>query len=114
MPAFWDKKDLDYLEDELLKAEITEYKEEYEAEYQALYEIASMYPEMIDIKKFTPDNYKLGFTITVTRCFGWSLPHTSVVPFADCANHFIIDNQYELFNKRLHEKKKKLKADSSV
>jgi hypothetical protein len=30
-----------------------------------------------------------------------------VVPFADCANHFIIDNQYELYCKRLHEKKKK-------
>lgn len=68
-----------------------------------------MYPEMIDISKFTPENYKLGFTITVTRCFGWSLPNTSVVPFADCANHFIIDNQYELFNKRLHEKKKREK-----
>lgn len=74
-----------------------------------------MYPEMIDITKFTPDNYKLGFTITVTRCFGWSLPNTSVVPFADCANHFIIDNQYELFNKRLHEKKKREKeGDSAV
>jgi len=32
------------LEDELLKAEIKEYKEEYDSEYQALYEIASMYP----------------------------------------------------------------------
>lgn len=42
----------------------------------------------------------------MTRCFGWSLPHTSVIPFADCANHFIIDNQYELINKRLHNKKK--------
>ena len=84
-----------------------EYKDEYEAEYDALYEIASMYPTIIDIKQFTKENYKLAFTITVTRCFGWSLPHTSVVPFADCANHFIIDNQYELYCKRLHEKKKK-------
>jgi len=65
-----------------------------------------MYPEIIDASQFTPKNYKLAFTITVTRCFGWSLPHTSVVPFADCANHFIIDNQYELYSKRLHDKKK--------
>ena len=33
LPAFWDPKELDVLEDELLKAEIMEYKEEYEAEY---------------------------------------------------------------------------------
>jgi hypothetical protein len=65
-----------------------------------------MYPDLIDASQFTPKNYKLAFTITVTRCFGWSLPHTSVVPFADCANHFIIDNQYELYSKRLHDKKK--------
>jgi hypothetical protein len=106
LPAFWDPKDLDFLEDELLKAEIMEYKEEYEAEYQCLYEIASMYPEHFDISQFTPENYKIGFTVTVTRCFGWSLPHTSVVPFADCANHFIIDNQYELYCKRLHDQNK--------
>jgi hypothetical protein len=89
-----------------LKAEIMEYKQEYEAEYVALKEIASLYPSIIDIKEFTREHYKLAFTITVTRCFGWSLPHTSVVPFADCANHFIIDNQYELYSKRLHDKKK--------
>jgi hypothetical protein len=33
LPAFWDEKELEVLEDELLKAEIMEYKEEYEAEY---------------------------------------------------------------------------------
>jgi hypothetical protein len=59
----------------------------------------------MDITKFTEENFKKAFTITVTRCFGWSLPYTMVVPFADCANHFIIDNQYEMFNSRLHNKK---------
>lgn len=63
---------------------------------------------------FNPQNYKLAFTITVTRCFGWSLPHTSVVPFADCANHFIIDNQYELYCKRLHDLKKKQQTGDST
>lgn len=51
-----------------------------------------MYPELIDISKFTRENFDLAFTITVTRCFGWSLPSTMIIPFADCANHFIIDN----------------------
>ena len=70
-----------------------------------MYEIASLYPDVIDIKSFTEKNFKLAFTTCVTRCFGWSLPYTMVIPFADCANHFIIDNQYELFNSRLHSKK---------
>jgi hypothetical protein len=33
LPCYWDKEDFDELEDELLKAEIREYKEEYDAEY---------------------------------------------------------------------------------
>jgi len=92
LPCFWDKKDIDALEDELLKVEIVDYQEEYEAEYEALKEVASLYPDIIKFDKFTEKNFKLAFTITVTRCFGWSLPSTMVVPFADCANHFIIDN----------------------
>jgi hypothetical protein len=35
------------------------------------------------------------------------------VPFADCANHFIIDNQYELYNKTLHLRKKQQKEGNS-
>ena len=66
-----------------------------------------MYPDIIDIKTFTEKNFKLAFTVTVTRCFGWSLPSTMVIPFADCANHFIIDNQYEMYNRVLHQKKVK-------
>ena len=104
LPCFWSAEEIAELEDELLKAEIKEYKEEYDSEYQALYEIASLYPELIDINGFTEANFKKAFTVTVTRCFGWSLPYTMVVPFADCANHFIIDNQYEMCNRRLDEK----------
>ena len=63
-----------------------------DSEYDALHEIASLYPDLIDITKFTRDHFDLAFTVVVTRCFGWSLPHTSIIPFADCANHFIIDN----------------------
>jgi hypothetical protein len=51
-----------------------------------------MYPDLINVEGFTEKNFKLAFTTTVTRCFGWSLPYTTVIPLADCANHFIIDN----------------------
>jgi hypothetical protein len=92
LPCFWNKEDLDELHDELLRAEILEYKEEYDAEFIALLEIANLYPSIIRLEGFTESHFKLAFTITVTRCFGWSLPNTMIIPFADCANHFIIDN----------------------
>lgn len=92
LPCFWEEEDLEFLEDNLLRAEIKEYKEEYQSEFDALYEVAKLYPDLIDIKQFTEDKFRLAFTTVVTRCFGWSLPSNFVIPFADCANHFIIDN----------------------
>lgn len=97
LPCFWEIDELEELEDELLKTEILEYREEFENEYQVLQEIAAAYSDKIDAESFTWQNFKKAFTMCVTRCFGWSLPHTSVIPLADCANHFIIDNQYEMF-----------------
>lgn len=40
LPCFWDPEDLKELEDELLKNEIKEYKEEFDEEFESLYEIA--------------------------------------------------------------------------
>ena len=62
----------------------------------------------------TEDIFKLAFTNVVTRCFGWSLPGTSVVPFADCLNHFIIDSQYEMWNAKLHTLAKELPDKESM
>ena len=38
----------------------------------------------------------------VTRCFGWGLPDTCMVPFADCINHANVDSSYELICTELH------------
>jgi len=40
----------------------------------------------------------------VTRVFGYTLPELCLIPFADCANHHVMENQYELFNHKLSTK----------
>lgn len=42
------------------------------------------------------------FISIVTRCFGWGLPKTSMIPFADCINHHTVDSTYELINVKYH------------
>lgn len=42
------------------------------------------------------------FNRIVTRCFGWGLPHTCMVPFADCINHHNVDSNYEYICEQLH------------
>jgi hypothetical protein len=41
----------------------------------------------------------------VTRCFGWGLPKTSIIPFADCINHHNVDSTYELIHVDYHAHK---------
>lgn len=38
------------------------------------------------------------YNLACTRCFGWTLPSTMMVPFADFMNHLPIDTQFEVFN----------------
>jgi len=40
--------------------------------------------------------YYRAFCSVVTRCFGWGLPTTTMVPFADFINHHNVDSSYEL------------------
>lgn len=42
------------------------------------------------------------FISIVTRCFGWGLPKTMVVPFADCINHHNVDSTYEMIHTKYH------------
>jgi len=52
--------------------------------------------------EFEPLFYKC-FNTIVTRCFGWGLPKTSLIPFADCINHHNVDSTYEFICRELHQ-----------
>ena len=47
------------------------------------------------------------FHIT-TRCYGWGLPYTSMVPMVDNYNHSCVNVVQEIVHKRMH-----LEADES-
>lgn len=41
------------------------------------------------------------YSIVMTRCFGWGLPETMLVPFADFMNHNCSGVNHYTFNKKL-------------
>ena len=47
--------------------------------------------------------FQHAFISVVTRCFGWGLPKTSLIPFADCINHHNVDSTYELIHLKYHQ-----------
>jgi len=95
-----------------MKAEAADEIEALQEEFEILLNIAKLYPESCNVEKFTFDIFMQAHTLTVTRCFGYSLPYLMLVPLADCANHHATDNQYELFNSRLsRDGKDKIKIE---
>ena len=56
-----------------------------------------------ETKAIFEKTYYWCFNSIVTRCFGWGLPKTSLIPFADCINHHNVDSTYEFICEQLHE-----------
>ena len=69
--------------------------------YEEAYNIAVNFKHLINPENFTLEVYTRAYSLVVTRVFGWSLPYMMLVPFADNANHFCVENYFELFNSRL-------------
>jgi hypothetical protein len=106
----WEEHEIDELQDAILKKDILIYREEFEVEFNLIYSTLSgkgyggYFPGIDDPSK-KGDLRKLFihcFVSVVTRCFGWGLPKTSMIPFADCINHHNVDSTYELIHTRYH------------
>ena len=82
------------------------YREEFEVEWQQFYTVLrvnkydSVIPGVSDPANESSlrDWYIKAFNCVVTRCFGWGLPCTTLVPFADCINHHNVDSSYDMIN----------------
>jgi hypothetical protein len=98
------KKDLEELQDEILKAEALDEIAIVEEEFNLVFDVAKQYPDLIDTSKFTFEVFMDAYVLSVTRAFGYSLPYLMLCPLADCANHHATDIQYELFNEKLTKK----------
>lgn len=121
LPMRWSDEEIAELQDNFLQREIITYRDEYVKEFELVFgcfrenKYNEVWPGIIDDTKtedeikaeFEPLFYKC-FNYIVTRCFGWGLPKTSLIPFADCINHHNVDSTYEFICQELHEPMKNL------
>lgn len=54
------------------------------------------------------------YNYACTRCFGWTLPNTMMVPLADFMNHLPIDTSYNVYSKSCHEAKQSVAASRTT
>ena len=65
-------------------------------------QVLANYPDIFAPGRITYDHFLRFYGQVVTRCFGWGLPSTAMVPMADNFNHSHVDVQQEIINSELH------------
>ena len=114
LPMRWEKSEVEELQDAYLQREVQVFHEEYVKEFDLIFKCfrENKYEEVWpgvtepDVEKARANLEKVFyhcFNLIITRCFGWGLPKTSLIPFADCINHHNVDSTYEFMCAQLHE-----------
>lgn len=62
---------------------------------------------------YTREIFLQMYNYACTRCFGWTLPSTMMVPFADFMNHLPVDTSYDVYSKHSHEVMKSVNSQKT-
>ena len=101
--AFWTDKELTQLQDPELIQEAKRYKEDLNDEWENVKSILEKYPKLFPMDKVNKELFYNVYENVVTRCFGWSLPCTMLIPVADALNHSSVDASNELIDLDIHK-----------
>lgn len=96
----WSEEELRSLQDFEVVYQAKSYQSDLDDEWKEISKLISLYPERL--QGVTRELFERMYNFACTRCFGWTLPSTMMVPLADFLNHYPSDTQYEIYHKALH------------
>ena len=79
----------------------TEYKQELHEEWTQLAEVMSKHPNVFQHSSIDPGLFYKYYAQVCTRCFGWGLPSTAMIPMADNCNHQDVTVVQEIVHKEM-------------
>lgn len=97
--------------DSELKMDAELYKSEIETEWIQIEPVLQRNPDMFP--GYDKESFLRMYNYACTRCFGWTLPSTMMVPLADFMNHLPIDTSYDVYSKRSHEVKQSVNSEKT-
>ena len=65
-------------------------------------QVLSKYPDIFKHSTLNPDLFYKFYAQVCTRCFGWGLPSTAMIPMADNCNHSDVTVVQEIVHKQKH------------
>ena len=98
----WSEELVEATQDSNLKQHSANYKEELDEEWTGLKEVLLKYPDIFPESCIRPELFQKFYAQVCTRCFGWGLPSTSMIPMGDNINHSDVTVVQELFNSEMH------------
>ena len=112
----WEDAEIEELQDPLLQQQIVASQGEYRREFDRIYDTfrANKYEAVLPgilgsdthaemTKEEMEKQFYIAYNTVITRCFGWGVPRTSLVPFADLINHHNIDSIHQFVCSELHK-----------
>ena len=109
--ANWQQDEMSQFMDTELMMNCILYKSEIEAEWLEIKPILEANQELFP--GVTKDLFVRMYNYACTRCFGWTLPSTMMVPLADFMNHLPIDTNYDVYSKNSHEVKQSINGEKT-
>ena len=79
-----------------------DYKQELFQEWSEMAACMAKYPDIFDHNSVKPAIFYKFYAQVCTRCFGWGLPSTAMIPMADNCNHSDVTVVQEIVHKQMH------------
>lgn len=111
--ALWSDKEIEELQEPELVQEVQIYRESLDEDWNEVRAVLDKYPEAFPKGKVSKELFTFAYANVVTRCFGWGLPCTMLIPVADALNHSSVDSSNEMFDLKLHTEEAKSYATKS-
>lgn len=102
----WSENEVDCLDDFMIKEQFIEFREDMESNWLKIHSIIKLNYDIfqnIEENDNLKEIYFWAYEFTMTRCYGWSLPSTILIPLADFLNHekhgvdhYLIHKTYEI------------------
>ena len=100
--CFWTQEEIDSAWSPALKNRLKKYKESVVKEWYRFKKVLRKYPLVIPDQFVDKELFYNLYGQASTRCFGYGLPSTMMVPMADNINHSSVSVSHEVMNTDKH------------
>ena len=109
LAAYWPEDIIEKSDLQFFKWNLKDAKERSDDDWEKLKNFFEIYPDSFDPERVNKDLYLWALSFINSRCFGWELPSTMLVPFADNLNHKSgASLSHDIFEKNLHKSMNKI------